>query len=159
MNLELSPSWTHVTWGAGGTTCERSLELAGRVQSGRLDGSPLEKVQREGEIEVEGENVRERDRDTREEARERERKRRKNDVCLHLTCTNVEKGSLDKTLEVSDRMSGSCEFKMKSSWLLRQALRLDPEGSQTLLFERNVSSETWREESLSASVLLSLSRF
>lgn len=142
MNLELSPSWTHVTWGAGGTTCERSLELAGRVQSGRLDGSPLEKVQREGEIEVEGENVRERDRDTREEARERERKRRKNDVCLHLTCTNVEKGSLDKTLEVSDRMSGSCEFKMKSSWLLRQALTLDPEGSQTLHFERNVSSET-----------------
>ena len=49
----------HVTWGAGGSTQERSLELAGASQ-----GMGLE-------------------------------------TCLHLTCTNLQEGVLDRTLKVS----------------------------------------------------------
>lgn len=55
----LNPLWMHVTWGAGGSTQERSLELAGASQ-----GMGLE-------------------------------------TCLHLTCTNLEQGVLEKTLDVS----------------------------------------------------------
>lgn len=32
MSRTLDPTWVHVTWGAGGSTQERSLELAGAVQ-------------------------------------------------------------------------------------------------------------------------------
>ncbi|GAA5946504.1 hypothetical protein JCM3775_007554 [Rhodotorula graminis] len=53
----LNPTWMHVTWGAGGSTQARSLELAGASQ-----GMGLE-------------------------------------TCLHLTCTNLEEGVLDKTLK------------------------------------------------------------
>lgn len=53
----LNPTWMHVTWGAGGSTQERSLELAGASQ-----GMGLE-------------------------------------TCLHLTCTNLQEGVLDKTLK------------------------------------------------------------
>ncbi|POY76656.1 putative Methylenetetrahydrofolate reductase (NAD(P)H) [Rhodotorula taiwanensis] len=53
----LNPLWMHVTWGAGGSTQERSLELAGASQ-----GMGLE-------------------------------------TCLHLTCTNLEQGVLEKTLD------------------------------------------------------------
>ncbi|GAA6064554.1 hypothetical protein JCM10212_005781 [Sporobolomyces blumeae] len=53
----LDPTWMHVTWGAGGSTQERSLELAGASQ-----GMGLE-------------------------------------TCLHLTCTNMQEGVLDKTLK------------------------------------------------------------
>lgn len=58
MCTTLDPSWIHVTWGAGGSTQERSLELAGAVQGLGVD------------------------------------------VCLHLTCTNMERSVLDGTLEV-----------------------------------------------------------
>ncbi|GAA5849861.1 hypothetical protein JCM3766R1_004020 [Sporobolomyces carnicolor] len=53
----LNPTWMHVTWGAGGSTQERSLELAGASQ-----GMGLE-------------------------------------TCLHLTCTNLQEGVLDRTLK------------------------------------------------------------
>ncbi|GAA5993328.1 hypothetical protein JCM5350_001567 [Sporobolomyces pararoseus] len=53
----LNPTWMHVTWGAGGSTQERSLELAGASQ-----GMGLE-------------------------------------TCLHLTCTNMQEGVLDRTLK------------------------------------------------------------
>ncbi|GAA5966445.1 hypothetical protein JCM21900_004421 [Sporobolomyces salmonicolor] len=53
----LSPTWMHVTWGAGGSTQERSLELAGASQGMGLD------------------------------------------TCLHLTCTNMQEGVLDRTLK------------------------------------------------------------
>lgn len=33
----LSPTWVHVTWGAGGSTQERSLELAGEAQGMGLE--------------------------------------------------------------------------------------------------------------------------
>jgi methylenetetrahydrofolate reductase (NADPH) len=33
----LDPTWVHVTWGAGGSTQERSLELAGAAQGLGLD--------------------------------------------------------------------------------------------------------------------------
>lgn len=90
VNSELRPDWTHVTWGAGGTTYDRSLELAARIQTGKLDPSrPL--TREDGDGETEG----------RRQVREKADSRRRNDVCLHLTCTNVEKGSLDKILEVS----------------------------------------------------------
>lgn len=53
----LNPAWMHVTWGAGGSTQERSLQLAGESQSMGLE------------------------------------------TCLHLTCTNLEEGVLDRTLK------------------------------------------------------------
>lgn len=55
----LKPSCIHITWGAGGSTSERSLELAAVAQM-RL-GVP---------------------------------------ACLHLTCTNMEKETLERTLHV-----------------------------------------------------------
>lgn len=66
MCSSLDPSWVHVTWGAGGSTQTRSLQLCEAVKAvTRADGS--------------GANI---------------------DVCLHLTCTNMEKRVLDETLEV-----------------------------------------------------------
>ncbi|KAM0792498.1 hypothetical protein ACM66B_005170 [Microbotryomycetes sp. NB124-2] len=57
---ELDPSWVHVTWGAGGTTQLKSLQLCEAV-----------KQIRSGQV----------------------------DVCLHVTCTNMEKRVLDETLQ------------------------------------------------------------
>ncbi|KAK4053101.1 methylenetetrahydrofolate reductase 1 [Microbotryomycetes sp. JL201] len=57
---ELDPSWVHVTWGAGGTTQLKSLQLCEAV-----------KQIRDGQV----------------------------DVCLHVTCTNMEKRVLDETLQ------------------------------------------------------------
>lgn len=37
MSRTLDPTWVHVTWGAGGSTQERSLELAGAVQGMGVD--------------------------------------------------------------------------------------------------------------------------
>jgi methylenetetrahydrofolate reductase (NADPH) len=34
---ELRPAWIHVTWGAGGSTQERSLDLAGAAQGMGID--------------------------------------------------------------------------------------------------------------------------
>ncbi|GAA5993755.1 hypothetical protein JCM11641_004038 [Rhodosporidiobolus odoratus] len=53
----LDPTWLHVTWGAGGSTQERSLDLAGAAVGMGLQ------------------------------------------TCLHLTCTNMEEGVLEKTLK------------------------------------------------------------
>jgi methylenetetrahydrofolate reductase (NADPH) len=55
----LEPAWISVTWGAGGSTQARSLDLAAAAQEAGLD------------------------------------------VCLHLTCTNMERRKLDDTLSVS----------------------------------------------------------
>lgn len=54
----LSPSWIHVTWSAGGTTSEKSIDL---IKA--LHGLGIE-------------------------------------ICLHLTCTNMERKKLDDTLQV-----------------------------------------------------------
>ncbi|GAA98329.1 uncharacterized protein L969DRAFT_46608 [Mixia osmundae IAM 14324] len=58
----LRPAWVHITWGAGGSTQERSLQLAEYAQSMGLD------------------------------------------VCLHLTCTNMKKSTLDDTLLRASRV-------------------------------------------------------
>lgn len=55
----LGPLAVSITWGAGGSTRERSLELAGLTQQ---------------EYGL--------------------------DTVMHLTCTNMEKGSIDEALEV-----------------------------------------------------------
>jgi methylenetetrahydrofolate reductase (NADPH) len=76
---EVQPAWVQITWGAGGSTQRTSLDLAGRVQSGQLDSTmPLR-----GQEEQVGLPQLQRN------------------ACLHLTCTNVERGSLDQTLDVS----------------------------------------------------------
>jgi methylenetetrahydrofolate reductase (NADPH) len=73
----VQPAWVQITWGAGGTTQRTSLDLAGRVQNGQLDAAvPLSGGQ-QGESSV------------------------RRNACLHLTCTNVQRDSLDETLEVS----------------------------------------------------------
>lgn len=66
MIATLSPSWIHVTWSAGGTSSEKSLDLAKAAK----------------ELGVE--------------------------VCLHLTCTNMERKKLDETLEVSGAIVHAC---------------------------------------------------
>lgn len=65
MRAQLAPAWIQLTWGAGGSTRESSMELAAAVQA-----------------------------DAHAE---------RGNACLHLTCTNVEKESLDETLDVSAR--------------------------------------------------------
>lgn len=77
---EVKPAWVQVTWGAGGTTQRTSLDLAGRVQRGRLLST--------GSI-AESDNVVE--------------PQLQRNACLHLTCTNVERDSLDQTLDVSEK--------------------------------------------------------
>ncbi|KAJ9475873.1 Methylenetetrahydrofolate reductase 1 [Pseudozyma hubeiensis] len=101
MRANLDPSWIHVTWGAGGTTGGKSLELAGRIQKGKLDPD-IELVQTEVKQIGSGSgqhigNVR---------GGEAWEKATADacDVCLHLTCTNVEKSSLDETLETAKRL-------------------------------------------------------
>lgn len=80
MISELDPLWIQVTWGAGGSTQSTSLDLAGRVQNGLLDESFfLGASSQHASIPELGRNV-----------------------CLHLTCTNVERTSLDETLDVSE---------------------------------------------------------
>lgn len=78
MNLDLKPEWVQITWGAGGTTQRTSLELAGRVQNGILD--PEVDFDRAFHVQMGDERM----------AR---------NACLHLTCTNVERASLDETLD------------------------------------------------------------
>lgn len=80
MNGTLSPQWNHVTWGAGGTTRDRSLDLAGRAQRGVWD--PSIELGHGEEVDAEAAL----------------------DACLHLTCTNVDKDSLDETLAEAKRL-------------------------------------------------------
>lgn len=76
---EVQPAWVQITWGAGGSTQKTSLDLAGRVQSGQLDATvPLKRHKNETSS-----------------------AKLQRDACLHLTCTNVERASLDQTLDVS----------------------------------------------------------
>lgn len=79
MNLDLRPEWVQITWGAGGTTQRTSLELAARVENGILDPDAdfVAAFQRKQSDE-----------------------RLATNACLHLTCTNVERASLDETLDV-----------------------------------------------------------
>ena len=74
MSEALQPGWVHVTWGTGGSTRDASMELAARVQKGVYD--PLEDY-----------------------TSVKERRKGACDVCLHLTCTNVERAYLDATLD------------------------------------------------------------
>ncbi|PWN92685.1 MTHFR-domain-containing protein [Acaromyces ingoldii] len=78
MNLDLRPEWVQITWGAGGTTQRTSLELAARVENGILDPDAdfVAAFQRKQSDE-----------------------RLATNACLHLTCTNVERASLDETLD------------------------------------------------------------
>ncbi|WFD36158.1 methylenetetrahydrofolate reductase [NAD(P)H] [Malassezia cuniculi] len=67
----LSPAWINVTWGAGGSTRESSLELASRIQKGIFDAQDDWRGNGSGGC----------------------------DVCLHLTCTNVTHESIAAVLE------------------------------------------------------------
>lgn len=78
MVATLQPGWVHVTWGTGGSTRNVSLELAARVQNGVYD--PAEDY-----------------------TQVKERRPGACDVCLHLTCTNVERTWLDATLQDAKR--------------------------------------------------------
>ena len=99
---EVRPAWVQVTWGAGGTTQRTSLDLAGRVQRGRLHAEgPL--ADRLG-LPVEAPQQR--------------------DACLHLTCTNVERTSLDQTLDVSELRQGHARLVFAHSPPSQEALRL-----------------------------------
>ena len=95
MRANLDPSWIHVTWGAGGTTGGRSLELAGRIQRGTLDPdvslvSAEAQLIGSGSAHLEAAHGGEAWEQSGPDAC---------DVCLHLTCTNVERSSLDQTLQ------------------------------------------------------------
>ncbi|CAO1625252.1 unnamed protein product [Sympodiomycopsis kandeliae] len=75
MNTSLHPSWNNITWGAGGSTQVKSLELAGRCQSGQLDPTSSQNSQTAAV-----------------------------DTCLHLTCTNVDEASLKETLSQAHKV-------------------------------------------------------
>ncbi|SPO31579.1 related to MET12 - methylenetetrahydrofolate reductase [Ustilago trichophora] len=102
MRANLDPSWIHVTWGAGGTTGGKSLELAGRIQKGKLDPdvqlvqSQVQQIGLGSQQHIDnlkgGESWQSQD------------NLDACDVCLHLTCTNVEKSSLDDTLVTAKRL-------------------------------------------------------
>ena len=79
----LAPAWADVTWGAGGSTAEGSMELACRVQNGLLDPTADWRQCGSPEAPVNTTNG--------------------TDVCLHLTCTNVERDSVAKSLEEAHR--------------------------------------------------------
>ncbi|PWY99146.1 methylenetetrahydrofolate reduct [Testicularia cyperi] len=100
MKANLDPSWIHVTWGAGGTTGGKSLELAGRIQKGNLD--PDVALVRK-EVAQLGAGSKRLSQATGGETRDHD-DQDACDVCLHLTCTNVEKSSLDETLEAAKRL-------------------------------------------------------
>lgn len=72
----LAPAWVNVTWGAGGSTRDSSLELAGRIQKGILD--PEQDLHSAGSGGC--------------------------DVCLHLTCTNVTRESIAQVLDDARRL-------------------------------------------------------
>lgn len=80
MSQLLGPGWVHVTWGAGGSTRDSSMELAVRVQKGIMDPHKA----------WDDESVR-----ASEESG--------CDVCLHMTCTNVERTVLDAALVKAKR--------------------------------------------------------
>lgn len=104
MTAELLPSWANVTWGAGGTTQVRSLELAGRAQNGVLDPA----VPLEGLVSQEQKDVAKKlaaSATASLVAPQATDEIPPLDSCLHLTCTNVDKQSLDETLAVSSHES------------------------------------------------------
>lgn len=87
MIQEVDPAWIQITWGAGGTTQRTSLDLAGRVQRGHLDPNMSLSAGRNGN------------------------KSLRRNTCLHLTCTNVERATLDQTLDVSHVLrAGEIEY-------------------------------------------------
>ncbi|SOV09556.1 related to MET12 - methylenetetrahydrofolate reductase [Ustilago sp. UG-2017a] len=102
MRANLDPSWIHVTWGAGGTTGGKSLELAGRIQKGKLHPD-LQLVQTEAEHLDSGPQQQHLDNVKGGQPCE-QGGLDACDVCLHLTCTNVEKSSLDETLVTAKRL-------------------------------------------------------
>ncbi|KAL9933157.1 hypothetical protein V8E36_007875 [Tilletia maclaganii] len=92
-----APAWVNITWGAGGSTQDRSLAMAGRVQNGLISDTTeysmeaLEKLLNQtrmngGQAGGTAASGKERNLDAR-------------DVCLHLTCTNVTRDSLEHTLK------------------------------------------------------------
>ena len=101
MHVNLEPSWIHVTWGAGGTTGGKSLELAGRIQKGKLDPD-VELVQTE--INHIGSGTQQHIENVKGGQEWEQERADPCDVCLHLTCTNVEKSSLDQTLDTAKRL-------------------------------------------------------
>lgn len=102
MRANLDPSWIHVTWGAGGTTGGKSLELAGRIQKGKLDPD-VQLVQTQVKQFDSGSHQQHINSVIGGEAWE-QGGIDACDVCLHLTCTNVEKSSLDETLATAKRL-------------------------------------------------------
>ncbi|KAK0519792.1 methylenetetrahydrofolate reductase 1 [Tilletia horrida] len=84
----VAPAWVNITWGAGGTTQDRSLSLAARVQNGLLSDSVEYSMEELDQILCAGGGS--------EGGRQSIDAR---DVCLHLTCTNVTRESLELTLK------------------------------------------------------------
>ncbi|KAK0548848.1 methylenetetrahydrofolate reductase 1 [Tilletia horrida] len=84
--LTTAPAWINITWGAGGTTQDRSLGLAARVQNGLISDNTVYSLEELDQILAERRQAGARSADAR-------------DVCLHLTCTNVTRTSLEQTLQ------------------------------------------------------------
>lgn len=101
MRANLDPSWINVTWGAGGTTGGKSLELAGRIQKGNLDPD-VELIQ--AEVKQIGSGAEQHYENVKGGEAWEQGGADACDVCLHLTCTNVEKSTLDETLNTAKRL-------------------------------------------------------
>lgn len=95
MNHDLRPTWNNVTWGAGGTTQNRSLDLAGRCVAGHWDGtSPLPGLAKVDTVKQQIASIISAPAASSSE----EQIPAARPCCLHLTCTNVDQESLDQTL-------------------------------------------------------------
>jgi hypothetical protein len=90
----LNPAWVSITWGAGGSTQARSLDLAAAALEIGLD------------------------------------------VCLHVTCTNMERQMLDDTLNVSVYSVSSC-YRAVLIWDRR---RKESQGDR---YPQSACSEGW----------------
>lgn len=95
MNHALEPAWNNVTWGAGGTTQGKSLDLAGRCVAGLFDADVALTLD---------DNVLPGGGSSASAAAAAAPPPAWSDCCLHLTCTNVDKDSLDATLLTARRL-------------------------------------------------------
>ena len=85
-NVVARPSWVQVTWGAGGSTEQWSLEMASRIQGGKIPSAPpaFPPV-----------------RSARVNTQQANPATQQLDALLHLTCTNVTPTSLRSTLSAA----------------------------------------------------------
>ncbi|CEH12264.1 5,10-methylenetetrahydrofolate reductase [Ceraceosorus bombacis] len=100
MKTQCGPSWMQVTWGAGGSTQNISMVLAGRVHKGLLRPADLDWTRwKSPSLEGESRNKTLEEREIEAIVEAPANDELATECCLHLTCTNVSREALDITLK------------------------------------------------------------